>query len=130
MRAYNPYDAEYGDDPAPNGTVHTMTAAVSEPMDLYNASVAGVMLVGAVFACGVVLALSYFLWQACIIAADATIDALLWCNDRAKRRCACCLRKRTRRRTRGIDLPIDEDDEDGDDEARDARRTQTYVIGE
>ena len=67
----------HGSPTAANGTVHTMTAApVSEPMDLYNASVAGVMLVGAVFACGVVLALSYFLWQACIIAADATIDAL------------------------------------------------------
>jgi len=130
-------------NPAPNGTRlvfrnGTMTSeppgvvGVSEtapPLDIYDAGVGGVMLVGAIFACGLVLALSYFFWQMCICVAEATVDALLWCNDCAKRRCVCCLRQRTKRRIKGTDLPIDDDEEDGDDLARDERRTQTYVVG-
>ena len=147
MQAYNPYDAEYGDDPAPNGTMPlfrngTLTSEPpgvvgvdemvreSQPLDIYDASVAGVMLVGAVFACGLVLALMYVVWQTCVAIAEATVDVLLWCSDCAKRRCECCLRRRAKQRVNGMDLPIEDEDEDGDDPAHDPRRTQTYVVGE
>jgi len=139
MTFYNPYDAEYGDDRAPNGTLASgppgvvgvnETARGSQSLDIYYAGVGGVMLVGAIFACGLVLALTYVVWQMCVAIAEATVDVLLWCNDCARARCACCLRARAKRRVRDMDLPLDDEDEDGDDPARDARRTRTYVVGE
>ena len=94
----------------------------SQPFDIYEAGVGGVMLVGAVFACGLVLALAYVAWQVVACCADSTVSAILACEDACRKR-ACGCRRRRQKTNPDDDL----EDEDHDDEAVDARKTRTYV---
>ena len=94
----------------------------SQPLDIYEAGVGGVMAVGAIFACGLVLALAYVAWQVVVCCADATVSAIFACEDVCRKRwCGC------RRRRHANNHHDDLEDDDHDDEAVDARKTRTYV---
>ena len=114
---YNPFDAEYGDDPAPNGTMlilrngtlfsnppgwenrstdfpflaewHSAGDEAAAMLDIYTAGVGGVIIVGAVFSIGLIAALALAVWRLVSTVADWTVECLLWTQYRC-RQSRCC----------------------------------------
>ena len=80
------------------------------PVDIYEAGVGGVMLVGAIFTCGLIMALAYVCWQIVNGMADSTLETIFCCINCFQRRC------RGRRWKDNIDDVDDPDGDDADDE--------------
>ena len=114
---YNPFDEEYGDDPPPNATMlqngthgwenwsnvdspwparDTMAGSEAVGMlDLYRASVGGVIIVGAVFSIGIIAALALAAWRLVSTVADCTVECLLWTQYRCRQSWCCGSRSYT-----------------------------------
>ena len=61
----------------------------SEPIHIYEVGVTGVIVVGAIFACGIVMAVLMSTWWILSYVSELTVDCILWSKDR----CAslwCC----------------------------------------
>lgn len=80
----------------------------SEPIHVYEMGVVGVMVVGAIFACGIVVAVLMSAWWILSYVSELTVDCILW----SKERCAslwCCRDKNYT--MDGDDIELEEEDE-------------------
>ena len=129
-RYYNPFDAEYGDDPSPNGTMlitrnGTLVALptgwenstpwlardamaggeAAAMLDIYHVGVGGVIIVGAVFACGIVTATLLSAWWIVSYLSELTVDAIFWVRARCDSFWCCRDREYT---VDGDDIEVEE----------------------
>ncbi len=123
---YTPFDAERGDDPSLNGTLvalppgwenrstdgssflaerHTTGDEAAEMLDIYHVGVGGVIIVGAVFACGVLVALLLSAWWIVSYLSELTVDAIFWIQARCDSFWCCRDREYT---VDGGDIEVEE----------------------
>ena len=93
--------------------LQTASSWLDAPLNIYDASVGGVMLVGAIFTCGLIMALAYVCWQIVNGMADSTLEGILCCITCVKNRCRGRQSKPT---IEDMDDNDDDDAEDADDE--------------
>lgn len=123
---YTPFDAERGDDPSLNGTLvalppgwenrstdgspflaewHTAGGEAVEMLDIYHVGVGGVIIVGAVFACGIATAILLSAWWIISYLSELTVSAIFWVQARCDSFWCCRDREYT---VDGDDIEIDE----------------------
>ena len=130
---HDPYDAEQSDNPLHNGSMllvrndtvlvrlwngttfpysdGTNTMAGSEAvgmLDLYRATVGGVIVVGGIFTIGIIAALAFLAWRAVSVAADLTVECLIWTQYRCRESMCCASRTYT------VDAPEQDEETLGD----------------
>jgi len=125
----NPFDAEYGDDLPPNGTaLITRNGTLVAPpgwdnstlwlardamaggeaaamLDIYRMGLGGVIIVGAVFACGIVVAILLSAWWTISYLSELTVDAIFWVQARCDSFWCCRDREYT---VDGGDIEVEE----------------------
>lgn len=122
----NPFDAEYGGDSPLNGTLvalppgwenrsadspflaewhNTPGSEAAAMLDIYRMGLGGVIIVGAVFACGIVVAILLSAWWAVSYLSELTVDAIFWVQARCDSFWCCREREYT---VDGGDIEVEE----------------------